>query len=169
MQPWTRDWDALGNIRDPGFSILAQAFIARYENVPEASPWVATVVGRLAELRGLEAAEREAGESWWNYLNMEFVWIPAGSFLMGSPKGEKNRYKDERQHRVRISEGFWIQKYEVTQGEWEAVIGTNPSHFSNCGSPCPVESVSWEDVREFIRRLNERESGHAYRYTLNAS
>ena len=168
-QPWIRDWDALGDLRDPGFAGTAQAYIARYGKVPEATVWVAKAAGLLAELRKLEAEARpqgDASDSWTKSLDMEFVWIPEGRFLMGSPEDEEGRYRNERQHEVRISEGFWIQKYEVTQGEWEAVIGTNPSHFSNCGSPCPVESVSWEDVREFIRRLNERESDRAYRYRL---
>ena len=57
-------------------------------------------------------------------------------------------------------------KHEVTQGEWEAVMGSNPSFFDECGSRCPVETVSWNDVQEFIRRLNERETGRGYRYRL---
>ena len=87
---------------------------------------------------------------------MEFVRIEAGSFLMGFP---------ERQHEVRIRQGFWLGKYEVTQREWEAVMGTNPSRFSSCGR-CPVERVSWNDTQEFIRRLNELESGRGYVYRL---
>ena len=107
-----------------------------------------------------------AGESWMNALGMEFVWIPAGTFLMGSPMNEEGRDLDERQHEVRISDGFWMGKYEVTQGEWEAVMGTNPSYFSGCGPQCPVESVSWEDTQEFVRRLNSREFERGYVYRL---
>ena len=161
-QPWIRDWDALGDIRGPGFANTAQAYIEQYKQVREASVWVAKAEGLLAKLKEVEVAgpkQREAGESWINSLGMEFVWIPAGNFLMGSPKNEEGREHHERQHEVRISEGFWIGKYEVTQGEWEAVMGTNPSHFSNRGLRCPVESVSWDDLQAFIRRLNERESG----------
>ena len=169
VEPWIRDWDALDDIRDPGFATTAQAYIEQYEEVPEASVWVAKAEGLLAELTELEAAsttQREAGESWMNALGMEFVWIPAGTFLMGSPMNEEGRNNDERQHEVRISDGFWMGKYEVTQGEWEAVMGTNPSHFSDCGPRCPVESVSWEDTQEFIRRMNARESGSGYVYRL---
>ena len=107
-----------------------------------------------------------AGGTWTNTLGMEFVGIPAGSFVMGSPEHEEGRYSDERQREVRISQGFWMGKYEVTQGEWEAVMGTNPSGFPECGARCPVERVSWDDVQEFIRRLNERESASGYVYRL---
>ena len=107
-----------------------------------------------------------AGETWTSPLGMEFVGIPAGSFVMGSPEDEAGRYSNEVQHEVRISRGFWMGRYEVTQGEWEAVMGENPSYFGVCGARCPVEMVSWDDVQEFIRRLNERESGSGYEYRL---
>ena len=105
-------------------------------------------------------------ETWTNSMAMEFVWVPAGSFVMGSPSDEQSRFGDEVQHEVQISEGFWMKKYEVTQGEWEVVMGTNPAHFSNCGSRCPAERVSWYDVQGFIERLNEREAGRGYGYRL---
>ena len=168
-QPWVRDWDALGDMRDPGFADAAQAYVEQYKQVPAARVWVARVEGLLAKLTELEVAsttQREAGESWMNSLGMEFVWIPAGSFLMGSPESEEDRDSDERQHAVRISQGYWMKKHEVTQGEWEAVMGTNPSHFSDCGPRCPVEQVSWDDTQEFIRRMNARESGSGYVYRL---
>ena len=168
-QPWIRDWDALDDINAPDFDLMAQAYIERYKQVPGASVWVAQAEGLLSKLRDLDAAratQREAGESWMNSLGMEFVWIPAGSFLMGSPEDEEGRWDDERQHEVRISQGYWMKKHEVTQGEWEAVMGTNPSYFPNCGPRCPVDSVSWDDTQEFIRRLNSRESGSGYAYRL---
>ena len=107
-----------------------------------------------------------AGASWTNSLGIEFVGVPAGSFVMGSPQDEIGRLGDEHQHEVWISQGFWMGKYEVTQGEWEALMGMNPSHFSDCDPRCPVERVSWFDTVEFIRRLNGRESGKGYRYGL---
>ena len=169
VQPWIGDWDALGNVRGPGFVATVQAYIEQYKEVSEASVWVAKAEGLLAELRELEVAsatQREAGEAWMNSLGMEFVWIPAGTFLMGSPEDEEGRLFNERQHEVRISQGYWLKKHEVTQGEWVAVMGTNPSHFSDCGSRCPVERVSWGDTQEFIRRLNSRESGSGHVYRL---
>ena len=106
-----------------------------------------------------------AGSTWKSPLGMEFAWVPAGRFLMGSPEGEEGRRDDELRHGVRISEGFWMGVYEVTQGEWEAVMGANPSN-KGCGARCPVENVSWEDVQDFIGKLHERESGKGYRYRL---
>ena len=97
---------------------------------------------------------------------MEFVRIPAGSFVMGSPEDEKGRHSNERQHEVRISQGFWMGKYEVTQQDWKRVMGANPSRFSECGSRCPVESVSWDNIQVFIQRLNEQESGSGFAYRL---
>ena len=169
VQPWIRDWDVLGGIRDPGFAETAQAYIDQYTEVPEASVWVAKAEGLLAEFRELEAESprrREAGLSWENSLGMEFVWIPAGTFVMGSPEDEEGRYLRERQHEVRISEGYWMKKHEVTLGEWEALVGSNPSAFTDCGPRCPAESVSWEDAQEFIRGLSSRESVSGYVYRL---
>ena len=93
----------------------------------------------------------------------EYVWIPAGRFVMGTPE----KYGGERE--VRITQGFWMGKYEVTQTEWEAVMGVNPSRFWGCGR-CPVERVSWEQVQEFLERLNSLESasGRVYRLPTGA-
>ena len=92
-----------------------------------------------------------------NSIGMEFVRILSGSFMMGSPASEKYSESDERpQHRVIISRDFYLGKYEVTQGQWKAVMGNNPSSFSSCGDNCPVEQVSWNDVQEFIRKLNAK-------------
>ena len=120
---------------------------------------------------GLALAVGAAGCSpppreWVNSLGMEFVRIEAGSFVMGSPENEEGREADERQHEVRISRPFYLGKYEVTQGEWEAVVGPNPSHFRECGARCPVENVSWYDAQEFIRQLQWREAERGHRYRL---
>ena len=94
----------------------------------------------------------------------EMVVIPAGSFEMGSNNGET----DERPvHRVDIARPFALGKYEVTQGEWRALMGNNPSDFQDCGDRCPVEEVSWEDAQSFVRRLNER-TGKRYRLPSEA-
>ena len=169
VQPWIRDWDALDEMNDPGFAATARVYIEQYKQVPEASVWVARAEALLAKPRALEAADpppREVGDSWTNSLGMEFAWIPAGSFLMGSPNYEGGRQKDEQQHGVRISEGFWMKTHEVTQDEWLTVMGENPSKFKKCGGRCPVERVSWDDAQEYIRRLNGWESGREYRYRL---
>ena len=108
--------------------------------------------------------------SWTNTLGAEFVWIPAGKFIMGSPADEALRAPDEVQHEVTISAGYWMGKHEVTQREWVALMGSNPSApnlpYDGCVPECPVELVSWDDVQAFIRKLNERESGRGYVYRL---
>jgi len=107
-------------------------------------------------------------------IEMEFARIKAGRFIMGSPDGrngsskEMTRDDDEKQHEVTISRDYYLGKYEVTQGQWKIVMGSNPSYFSRCGSDCPVEEVSWDGVQTFILRLNEvlQASGKNYKYRL---
>jgi formylglycine-generating enzyme required for sulfatase activity len=89
---------------------------------------------------------------------MEFVLIPAGTFQMGSNDGDGD---EKPVHTVHITQPFYLGKYEVTQEQWQAVMGKNPSQFKG-DLTLPVESVSWEDVHEFIGRLNTRERGTAY-------
>ena len=97
---------------------------------------------------------------------MEFVRIPAGSFRMGAPPGEPGREAGETLHRVTLSRPFELGRYEVTQEQWQAVMGSNPSHFHDCPR-CPVERVSYRDVEEFIARL-ERLSGEPFRLPSEA-
>ena len=85
------------------------------------------------------------------------VQICPGEFDMGSPEGEPSRGLDEVLHRVRITRPFQIRATEVTQGEWEAVMGATPSRFSECGPACPVETVSWFDAVEFCNALSRSE------------
>ncbi len=92
---------------------------------------------------------------------MEFVSIPAGEFQMGS---EGPRANAKPIHPVRIRRGFELGTTEVTQGQWERVMGYNPSYSADCGKDCPVEMVGLDEVEEFIRRLNGRNDG--YRYSL---
>ena len=98
---------------------------------------------------------------------MEFVWVPAGEFRMGSTSPEA--YSDEQPvTQVRISRGFWLGQHEVTQAEWQGVMGSNPSNYERCGARCPVEDVSWNDAQEFIGRLNGRAGGNRYRLPTEA-
>ena len=98
---------------------------------------------------------------------MEFVWVPAGEFRMGSTSSEA-RDRERPVTRVRISRGFWLGKHEVTQAEWQGVMGTNPSRFNECGMDCPADSVSWGDTQEFIANLNEIEGAGRYRLPTEA-
>ncbi len=99
---------------------------------------------------------------------MGFIYIPPGEFMMGSPEGEPGGYDDEKQHKVIISKGFYLQETPVTQGQWSSIMGDNPSHFKNCGGDCPIESVSWEDVRVFLEKLNKKAGSHPYRLPTEA-
>jgi formylglycine-generating enzyme required for sulfatase activity len=75
---------------------------------------------------------------------------------------------DKTQHKVTISKPFYLQTTPVTQGQWKRVMGKNPSMFTKCGEDCPVESVSWEDAQEFLKRLNQMESSNNYRLPTEA-
>jgi len=102
-----------------------------------------------------------------NSLGMIFNPIPAGTFTMGSPATELGRDPDEVQHQVTLTKSFYIQTTEVTQGQWRAVMGSNPSYFSSCGDNCPVEQVSWDDAQAFIVKLNQKGEG-TYRLPTEA-
>ncbi len=84
---------------------------------------------------------------------MEMVYIKGGTYMMGSPESEKNRSSDEKQHRVTVSP-FRMGKYEVTQKQYEEIMGENPSSFK--GDNLPVELVSWYNAVEFCNKLNEK-------------
>lgn len=99
---------------------------------------------------------------------MEFIFISPRSFLMGSSREESGRWADEIQHRVNLTKGFYAQTTEVTQGQWRAIMKTNPSFFSKCGYDCPVENVYWSEAQEFINKLNEIEGSYKYRLPTEA-
>ncbi len=102
-----------------------------------------------------------------NPLDMTFVYIPPGKFLMGSPSDESMRDDDEKRHKVVLTRGFYLQTTEVTQGQWRQVMGDNPSRFKDCGDDCPVEQLSWNEARTFIDKLKQR-TGRTYRLPTEA-
>jgi formylglycine-generating enzyme required for sulfatase activity/cyclophilin family peptidyl-prolyl cis-trans isomerase len=100
-------------------------------------------------------------------LTITMCWIPPGEFMMGRAEGEGGRGKDETQHPVTLSQGFWLAKTEVTQAQWRAVMGSNPSHFK--GDDLPVESVSWNAIAGpggFIDKLNKIATADGGRFKL---
>lgn len=107
-----------------------------------------------------------AGEAFTDSVTgMEMVFVKGGCYRMGDTFGDGDA--DEKPvHEVCVND-FYIGKYEVTQGQWKAVMGNNPSHFKNCGDNCPVETVSWNDIQQFLQRLNSR-SGKQYRLPTEA-
>ncbi|MBF0627768.1 MAG: SUMF1/EgtB/PvdO family nonheme iron enzyme [Magnetococcales bacterium] len=106
-----------------------------------------------------------------NTLGMTFKRIPSGTFTMGASSDDLNTdswFSHARpQHQVTISRAFYMQTTEITQGQWREVMGSNPSYFSSCGDTCPVEQVSWNDLQDFISRLNSRGEG-TYRLPTEA-
>jgi len=86
-----------------------------------------------------------------------YVRIAPGTFMMGSPTGEEGRDRNEFQHSVTITRAYCMKATEVTQGEWQAVMGSNPSEFKNCGANCPVEQVNWDDAVGYANALSRRE------------
>jgi formylglycine-generating enzyme required for sulfatase activity len=128
-----------------------------------------------------------------NSIGMKLVLIPKGTFMMGSPIDkesasndfmtgspieEEGASNDEEQHKVTISKDYYLGVTEVTQGQYEKVMGTNPSHFEkrvirkSDSSMYPVEMVSWEDAVEFCKKLSdlpeEKEAGRVYRLPTEA-
>jgi formylglycine-generating enzyme required for sulfatase activity len=96
-------------------------------------------------------------------VGMEFIRIDAGEFPMGNDTVASTRPL----HRVTIRHPFYLGKYEVTQKQWAAVMGNNPSHFTG-NANLPVENVSWIEVQDFIKRLNAKETGVHYRLPTEA-
>jgi formylglycine-generating enzyme required for sulfatase activity len=97
----------------------------------------------------------------------EFVKIQPGDFMMGCSANDSECNESEKPaHRVRITKAFEMGKYEVTQAQWEPVMGSNPSNFK--GGDRPVEQVSWNDVQLFLQRLNRRNDGYRYRLPTEA-
>ena len=86
---------------------------------------------------------------------MEMIYCGPGSFIMGSPVDELERSSDEVQHKVILTKGFWLGKYPVTQAQWESVMDCNPSK-SNIGFNYPVDSVWWNDCKDFIEKINSQ-------------
>ena len=133
---------------------------------------------RLVEL--LAAGVEPCVATMTNGIGMEFVYVPAGVFLMGSPPEEEGHQDDEGPvHEVEIARGFWMGKYPVTQAEYQMIVGKNPSHFSSDGegreavegmdtSRFPVGDVSYEDVNSFCERLigRDEECSRSLRYRL---
>ncbi|MDR1486980.1 MAG: formylglycine-generating enzyme family protein [Deltaproteobacteria bacterium] len=110
-------------------------------------------------------------EEYTNSLGMEFVRIPAGSFEMGDDQSmDPNAFGQSQDelplHTVVISQDFFIGKHEVTQAQWEAAMGSNPSYFE--GKNKPVDSISWDQAQEFILKLNQKEETDRYRLPTEA-
>src|SRR5271167_3878272 len=101
-----------------------------------------SLVATLASHLSVHAQPKEPPKPFTNSLGMKFVWIPPGSFMMGSPKEEIGNQRNEVHHKVTLTKGFYMGVYTVTQEEWKEVMGNNPSQFKGEGK-LPVDAVSW--------------------------
>jgi len=110
----------------------------------------------------------EPGREWKDPVTgMEFVWVPGGCYEMGCGSWTSDCDNDEKPAHEVCLDGFWMGKYEVTQGQWKKIMGSNPSRFTK-GDNYPVEKVSWNDAKEFITKLNARSSAGQYRLPTEA-
>jgi formylglycine-generating enzyme required for sulfatase activity len=112
-----------------------------------------------------------------NSIGMKLVLIPKGTFMMGSPESEERRVGNETQHEVTISKDYYLGVYEVTQAQYEKMMGKNPSRFQGDNlrgdsANHPVEQVSWEDAVDFCNKLSdlpeEKKAGRVYRLPTEA-
>lgn len=134
-------------------TLVAAAMVWSVATAPAtaAKPVDPNTAAYLAELR----------DSFINSIGMRFVAIPAGSFAMGAPVTDPQAAADEQpRHTVTIAEPFYMGACEVTQAQWQAVMGENHSYFT--GDNLPVEKVAWLEVQTFVQKLNARENTDRY-------
>ncbi len=135
---------------------------ARIGNGEAAAPAyleAASAYRALADRLGIRSLDLGGG------VRMVLVRIEAGGFRMGSDQGDSDEMPV---HDVRITKGFWLARTEVTQAQWEAVMGYNASQSEFYGGDLPVERVSWRDCQEFLRTLNARVGGALFRLPTEA-
>ncbi len=131
--------------------------------LPQRTGWQARLV-RLLE-QGVRPCLPQRTTTLPGGASITFSFLPPGTFLMGSPPSEKDREEDETQHRVTLTKGFFLAVTSVTQAQWVALMGSNPSSIK--GADRPVERVSWKDCQEFCERLSQQD-GKAYRLPTEA-
>jgi formylglycine-generating enzyme required for sulfatase activity len=157
--------DKYPNVKDTLESLIYKPHLDMFDTLIDSGHWIAagefpaiTMGGDNLFINTLQEDEFGA------YRDMKiagvtqrFRWIPPGEFLMGSPDGEPERGKNESQHEVILTKGFWLADTTCTQELWKAVMGDNPSHFK--GKQRPVERVIWDDCTAFIERINKENPG----------
>ena len=110
-------------------------------------------------------APSSAGDTWTDPVTgMEFVQVPGGCYQMGCGSWSSDCRDNEKPVHEVCVDGFWMGRYEVTQGQWKRIMGSNPSRFKK-GDNYPVERVSWDDAKEFIKKLNAKSNG-SYEFRL---
>jgi len=137
------------------------------------SMWVTldAVEDKNLNIRLKRVATAQRDRTFTNSIGMKLAYIPPGTFIMGSPSSEKWHESEERQHRVTLSKGFYMQTTEVTQDQWHAIMGTRPWSGERAvrnNADCPAVYVTWNDCQNFIRRLNQKEGTNKYRLPTEA-
>jgi formylglycine-generating enzyme required for sulfatase activity len=160
-------WEAVKNSKDKA---KYAEFLIKYPEAKFAAE-AKNEISKLAAVEGDASTDRK------NVFGMNFKYIPPGQFWMGAGSAEMEDARllkrttflkaEIPQHTVNIRNGFWLSTTEVTQEQWESVMGNNPSKLSICPK-CPVESVSWNDAKAFIRKLNEKNDAFEYRLPSEA-
>ena len=137
-----------------GYNIKSSGLI---KDLTKAIP-TATTKAKEAQKEVAKSLQREVEEKadFGDGVNLEMVLIPAGKFIMGSPESEKSRSDNETQHEVTLTKPFYMGKYEVTQEQWESVMG---KYNETPGKKLPVTDVSWNDCQSFIKKLNAKTNG----------
>jgi uncharacterized protein (TIGR02996 family) len=157
LADWLEDGD------DPRAELVRLTWSLQYE------PDHADFETRQARMQALLAGSMKPVRPRMTLAGIDFAWIPPGTFLMGSPEDEAERYDRETQHPVTLSAGFWMGATPITQGQWKAVMGDSPSYFSRSGggkekvkkvsdadlARFSVDTVSWEMAQEFCTRLDQ--------------
>ncbi|MBQ9872834.1 MAG: formylglycine-generating enzyme family protein [Thermoguttaceae bacterium] len=161
--------------------LLSGALFAKYETETSAA---SNAVGR--NVSGFDEGELAGDRATLTINGVEFAfrYCPAGEFLMGSPEEERSKIdysgfagdkekrilealvsQEETRHKVTLTRGFWLMETELTQKQWTAIMGENPSRFE--GDELPAERISWDDCQELIRKLNAASSKPAgWRFDL---
>ena len=145
-----------------GVQLFVPGGWGRFSHAPQKAS-VATAVRP-----GEPPREAEPGQVWDDPISgLRFCFIPPGSFTMGSAPGAGDPHgREHPAHPVTISQGFWMGTYEVTQAQWKAVMGSNPSDFK--GEQCPVEKVNWNDAQSYLASLGSRNTHARYRLPTEA-
>ncbi len=155
-----REEVALWQSAQSGGKAQVQNYFSRYPGGQYAS----AANARLKQIKAEEAKGPQVGQVFKDCVDCpEMVVIPAGTFTMGSSKVPN----EQPAHSVTLARPFAIGKFEVTQGQWKALMGSNPSQFAQCGDDCPVEQISWNDAQAFIQKLNAK-TGKNYRLSSEA-
>jgi formylglycine-generating enzyme len=153
---------------DPGKAYRHEVTLEAEPPPAVPAPEPAAVTGRPGETHTVDLG---------GGVRLDLAWVAPGSYMRGSTKAEQGAAvaaglsrdwanRENPQHRVTITTGFWMGKYEVTQEQWQQIMGNNPSRFK--GAKNPVELVSWNDCQEFITKLNQRVSGGGFRLPTEA-